>query len=266
VKEGAQKLTKTVSSAVEDEVERMRELREKIRAAERDRREREQQEAEARESRKAAAEREASVTRLSFDLDQFLYHVKKIEDDAFRFDYGGAVELLKRVRDVKESVPVLLAYLSGAAVKQFSHLNAEITEIATATARFVKDWQVRTPHTRPHTHDRTRMANDGGVEWTGGRFVQGGEHAADGQHCEAVAQVPAAPHGPHPLHLISHFIVSPSLLSLVSFFIFRGTGKTMFFHSYDHSIFAQESQYSQHVGESLVGATSPTNAPSSLLN
>lgn len=141
VKEGAQKLTKTVSSAVEDEVERMRELREKIRAAERDRREREQQEAEARESRKAAAEREASVTRLSFDLDQFLYHVKKIEDDAFRFDYGGAVDLLKRVRDVKESVPVLLAYLSGAAVKQFSHLNAEITEIATATARFVKDWQ-----------------------------------------------------------------------------------------------------------------------------
>jgi ABC-type nickel/cobalt efflux system permease component RcnA len=130
----------------------MRELREKIRAAERERREREQQEAEARESRKAAAEREASVTRLSFDLDQFLYHVKKIEDDAFRFDYGGAVELLKRVRDVKESVPVLLAYLSGAAVQQFSNLNAEITEIATATARFVKDWQVRTAHTHSHTH------------------------------------------------------------------------------------------------------------------
>lgn len=219
MKEGAQKLTKTVSSAVEDEVERMRELREKIRAAERDRREREQQEAEARESRKAAAEREASVTRLSFDLDQFLYHVKKIEDDAFRFDYGGAVELLKRVRDVKESVPVLLAYLSGAAVQQFSSLNAEITEIATATARFVKDWQVRT-HT--HARDRTRMANDGGVEWTGGRFVQGGEHAADGQHCEAIAQVPAAPHGPHPLHLISHFIVPPSISSLSIFcFIFH---------------------------------------------
>jgi hypothetical protein len=152
VKEGAQKLTKTVANAIDDEVERMRELREKVRAADRDRREREEREAEERESRQASSEREANVTRLSFEIDQVIFKVKKIEDDAFRFDYNSAVDLLKTVRDAKDSVPVLLAYLKGDIANQFSHLNAEITEVSTATARFVKDWQV-THHTQHDPHD-----------------------------------------------------------------------------------------------------------------
>lgn len=142
VKESTQRLTKTVTTSVNSELERMRELREKVRAAERDRKEREQQQQRQREQRQTAAEREAKVTKLSFDIDQFLFNVKKIEDDGFLFDYNGAVNLLKRARDLKEGVPAILAQVVPGSEQKFSHISSTMDQVSVATARFVKEWQV----------------------------------------------------------------------------------------------------------------------------
>lgn len=144
VKEGAQRLTKTVTTSIENEVERMRELREKVRIAERERKEREEEEKREREQRLQATEREAKVTKLSFSVDQLIYNIKKVEDDGFLFDYNHAVELLKRARDLKEAVPNLLHEVAPGSGSKFSHLSSTMDEVSVVAARFVKDWQVRT--------------------------------------------------------------------------------------------------------------------------
>lgn len=142
VKEGAQRLKKTVATSIDNEIERMRELREKVRIAELERQNREQEQQEERARRHEAAEREAKVTKVSFDVDQLIYGTKKIEDGGFVFDYNQAVDLLKRSKELKETIPLLLAQVAPGSESKFSHICTTVDSLATCAARFVKEWQV----------------------------------------------------------------------------------------------------------------------------
>lgn len=143
-KEGAQRLSKSISNAMDDERERLKELWDKMRASQQEHKKWEHQQAEERKASKAASEREEKVTQISFGLDQFTCMIKQIEEDGFIFNQTTAVNLLKCLRDLKEGVPVMLGCLPDHLVTQYSHLNTDITNISTATAVFVKELKVCT--------------------------------------------------------------------------------------------------------------------------
>jgi hypothetical protein len=131
------KLTRTVSGAINEELERMKELREKIRIA------REERNVPSREGIcKASAAREANFTRLSITCDRLISHLEKIDNPSYTIEKTDAVELVRKVCDVKESVPVMLGSLSSDSLKHFTGLTAAVAEISTATSRLVKQWQV----------------------------------------------------------------------------------------------------------------------------